>query len=179
MRIVLMPTLLAPTALLAHAGHAHEAGGAGVAYAVLAALPFLLAALLVRSREAATWNVVLFSATAGFIHASVTPEHFQEGLAVGLFMLAVTVAQMTVVVAGLNRPSRALWLVTAAGNAAVLAIWVWSRTSGLPVGPTAGMVEPVGFLDLTCAAYEAALIAGCVTLARQSCATKQQLRLAL
>jgi len=173
-----MPALLAPTVLLAHAGHVHEAGGPTLAYGLLAAVPFLLGTLFLRARQATTWNVVLFSAAAGFIHALVTPEHFEEGLAVGLFMLAVTVAQMAVVVAGLNRPSRALWAATAAVNVGVLAIWLLSRTTGLPVGPTAGSVEPMGFLDMTCAVYEAALVVGCVTLARGN-ATAQHLRLAL
>jgi hypothetical protein len=96
----------------------------------------------------------------------VTPGHFREGLAVGLFTMAVTVGQMAVVVAGLNRPSRALWLATAAGNAAVLAIWALSRTTGLPVGPEPWTAEPVGFLDLACGAYEVAIIAGCLWVGR-------------
>jgi hypothetical protein len=161
-----MPAITVPTALLAHAAHAHGVGGPNVSLLVLAALPFLAGAvLLARSPEATTSTVVLFSAAAGFIHAVVTPEHFREDLAAGLFTLAVTGVQMAVVVAGLNRPSRALWLASLAGNAAVLAIWAWSRTTGLPVGPDPGTAEPVGFLDLACGAYEVAIVAGCLTLA--------------
>jgi len=91
--------------------------------------------------------------------------HFREDPAAGLFTLAVTGVQMAVVVAGLNRPSRALWLASVAGNAAVLAIWAWSRTVGLPVGPNPGTAEPVGFLDLACAAYEVAIVHGSLILA--------------
>jgi hypothetical protein len=152
--------------LLAHAGHAHELGGPNLGHLLLAALPFLAGgALLARGRDAAIATVVLFSAAAGFVHAVVTPEHFREHLAFGLFSLAVTVWQLAVVVAGLNRPSRALWVWTAAGNLAVLTIWALSRTTGLPVGPEPWTPEPAGLLDLACGAYEVAVIAGCLSLA--------------
>ena len=160
-----MPFITAPT-LLAHAGHTHAAAGeSNVAALVFAGLPFLVAAVITHFRGGTVSTVVLFSAAAGFVHAVVTPEHFQEDLAVGLFILAVAVGQMAVVVAGLNRPARRLWPATAVGNAAVLGIWAWSRTTGLPFGPNPGMPEPVGLLDLACAAYEVAIIAASLTLA--------------
>jgi hypothetical protein len=163
-----MPAIAVPTALLAHADHAHTAeSDSNVASLLLAALPFLLAAVVLRrARHGVASTVVLFSAAAGFIHAVVTPEHVREDLAVGLFTLAVTVGQMVVVVAGLNRPSQSLWGWTATGNAAVLAVWALSRTTGLPVGPSPGTPEAIGLLDLACAAYEVAIIAGCLAVTR-------------
>lgn len=162
-----MPAFAVPAAVLAHADQAHAAAGdSNVASVVLAALPVLVgAALLARSRTNAAAAVVVFSAAAGFVHAIVTPEHFREDFAVGLFTLAVTLGQMAVVVAGLNRPSRALWASAAAGNTAVLAIWALSRTTGLPVGPAPGIPETVGLLDLACGAYEVAIVAGSLVLA--------------
>ena len=137
-----MPAITVSTALLAHADHGHAAaqlGGPGLLPLLVAALPFVAGgALLLRSRDAATATVVLFSAAAGFVHAMVTPEHFREDVAVGLFTLAVTVAQMAVVVAGLHRPSRPLWLVAATGNAAVLAVWALSRTTACRSAPSRG-----------------------------------------
>jgi hypothetical protein len=163
-----MPAITVSTALLAHADHGHAAaqlGGPGLLPLLVAVLPFVAGgALLLRSRDAAA-TVVLFSAAAGFVHAMVTPEHFREDVAVGLFTLAVTVAQMAVVVAGLNQPSRRLWLVAAAGNAAVLAVWALSRTTGLPVGPEPWAAEGIGLIDLACSAYEVAIVAGCFSLA--------------
>jgi hypothetical protein len=164
-----MPAITVPTALLAHIDHVDavpQAGGPGVLALLLAALPFVLGgALLLRSRDPYASTVVLFSAAAGFVHAMVAPQHFQEGLTVGVFTLAITVGQFTGVVAGLNRPSRALWVATAAGNAAVLLIWALSRTTGLPVGPEPWTAEAVGLLDLACGAYEVAIVAGCLKLA--------------
>lgn len=161
-----MPVLALPTALLAHADQAHAAAGdSSGASLALAALPFLVGAVLLsRSRHVAV-TVVLFSAAAGFVHAVVTPEHFREDFAVGLFTLAVTVGQMAVVVSGLNRPSRTLWALAATGNAIVLGIWALSRTTGLPVGPVPGTPEAAGLLDLACAAYEVAVVAGSLALA--------------
>lgn len=161
-----MTSIALPAALLAHTDQAHAAASdSNVASLVMAALPILVgAALLSRSRNVAA-PVVLFSAAAGFVHAVVTPEHFGEDLAVGLFTLAVTLGQMAVVVAGLHRPSRALWASAAAGNTVVLAIWALSRTTGLPVGPAPGTPEVIGLLDLACAAYEFAIVAGALALA--------------
>jgi hypothetical protein len=159
-----MFSIAAPTALLAHAGHVDAvAGGSHLSSMVVAALPFAAgAALLGRARNGATTAVALFSAAAGFIHAMVTPDHFGEGFAVGLFMLAVTIGQMAVVVAALNRPSRIVWAGAAVANTLVLAIWVVSRTTGLPIGPEPWTPEAVGLLDLACAAYEIAVVAGCL-----------------
>jgi hypothetical protein len=162
-----MLTAQVPTALLAHAGHVHQGGGSGLPALVLVALPFLAgAALTGRSRDAVAWTVVLFSAAAGFVHAVVTPEHFQEGAAAGLFTLAVTLGQMLVVVAGLNWPSRKLWRWSAVANAAVVVIWVASRTTGVPIGPAPWTAEPAGLLDVACSAYELAIVAGCVAMTR-------------
>jgi hypothetical protein len=164
-----MLAMTVPTALLGHVDHAHSAappGGPGAPFLLLAVLPFLVgAALVLRSKDAGTSTVVLFSAAAGFVHAMVTPQHFQEDVAVGVFTLAVTLGQMGLVVVGLNRPSRPLWLAAAAGNAAVLAIWALSRTTGLPVGPEPWAAEGVGLIDLACSAYEVAIVAGCLKLA--------------
>lgn len=163
-----MPAFMVHTALLAHVGHVDQVSvpgpgvGPGLAGLVLVALPLVGGAvLLARSRNPLLSTVVLFSAAAGFIHAMITPEHFQEGALVGLFTLAMTLGQMAVVVLALNRPSRALWRGGLVGNMAVLAIWAASRSTGLPVGSAPWTAEPVGLLDLACAAYEVALIASC------------------
>jgi len=160
-----MPTAMLSTAVLAHAGHVHDLSGTRVPLPLLAALAVVVGgALPARARNGVTAAVVLCSASAGTIHAVVTPEHFQENLAFGLFFLAVTAWQMAVVIAALHRPSRVLWSSTVAGNVVVLAIWAFSRTTGLPIGPHPWTAEPAGLLDLACAAYEIGVVAGCLYL---------------
>jgi len=62
------------------------------------------------------------------------------------------------------RPSR-LWLwLGLAGNALVIAVYVASRTAGLPIGPDAGRPEPAGGLDVVSTVLELALVAGCAAL---------------
>src|SRR5262249_62247097 len=62
------------------------------------------------------------------------------------------------------RPSR-LWLwLGMAGNAAVLAVYVASRTVGLPFGPDLHHPEQVGALDVVACVLEFALITGCAAL---------------
>src|SRR5262249_40724426 len=62
------------------------------------------------------------------------------------------------------RPSR-LWLwLGMAGNAAVLAVYVASRTAGLPFGPDLHHPEQVGALDVVSCVLEFALITGCAAL---------------
>ena len=161
--------ITASTVVLAHAAHG-EAGGPGsspVFLLFLMALPVLLgSALLLRGRDPVTSAVCLFSAGAGAIHAIVTPEHLQEDLRFGVFFLVITVLQLVWVVPVLRRPSTRALMLGAVGNLAVLAIWAISRTTGLPIGPHPWETEPVGLLDLACGAYEVAIVAGCLWLAR-------------
>ena len=75
---------------------------------------------------------------------------------------------MAVVVAALHRPSQVLWTSTAIGTIAVLGVWALSRTVGVPIGPHPWTPEPTGLLDVACAAYETAIVAGCLWLRRTS-----------
>jgi hypothetical protein len=60
--------------------------------------------------------------------------------------------------------SRRALRVAAIVNAAIVALWVLSRTSGLPIGPEPGSPEAAGALDLLATLYEVALVIGCVSL---------------
>jgi hypothetical protein len=62
------------------------------------------------------------------------------------------------------RPSR-LWLwLGLVGNALIIAVYLASRTTGLPIGPDAGSPEPAGGLDVVSTVLELALVAGCAAL---------------
>jgi hypothetical protein len=104
------------------------------------------------------------SVGAAAIHFAVIFEHFAEYALYGAFFLVISWAQMIWAAVVLWRPSR-LWLwLGLAGNALVIAVYVASRTAGLPIGPDVGSPEPVGGLDVVSAVLELALVAGCAAL---------------
>jgi hypothetical protein len=116
------------------------------------ARPYLLGAL------------AALSAGAAAIHFAVVFEHFAEYALYGAFFLVISWAQVIWPAVLLWRPSRPwLWL-GIAGNAAVIAVYIASRTAGLPFGPDLHDVEAVGALDVVSCVLEFALIAGCAAL---------------
>ena len=126
------------------------AGGAGATPTT--ARPYLLGGL------------ASLSAGAAAIHFTVIFEHFAEYTLFGVFFLVTAWAQLIWAAVLLWRPSR-LWLsLGMTGNALVLAVYVASRSVGLPVGPDAGHPEPFGGLDGMSAFLEFALIAWCAAL---------------
>jgi hypothetical protein len=54
----------------------------------------------------------------------------------------------------LARPSRVLLAAGALGNAAIVVLWLVTRTIGIPLGPAAGSVESVGGLDILASGFE-------------------------
>jgi hypothetical protein len=89
-----------------------------------------------------------FSVGAAAIHFAVVFEHFAEYALYGVFFLVISWAQVIWPAVLLWRPSR-LWLwLGIAGNAIVIAVYVASRTVGLPFGPDVHNPESVGALEL-------------------------------
>jgi hypothetical protein len=121
-------------------------------------------ARLATARPYLLGGLASLSVGAAAIHFAVMFEHFAEYTLYGVFFLVVSWAQMIWAAVVLWRPARLwLWLGTA-GNALVLAVYVASRTTGLPIGPDASNPEPAGNLDVVSATLEFALIAGCAAL---------------
>jgi hypothetical protein len=127
------------------ARHATEApDGAG-----MAPIRLLLAALLLG---------------AGAIHVAMAPSHLGESTVEGTGFLVAAWAQvgLAAVVALSRRPSRRVLAVAAATSVALIAVWAWSRTAGLPFGAHSGHAESVSLVDGACVALEvlAAAVAG-------------------
>jgi hypothetical protein len=116
--------------------------------------------------SASSWQIglALTSLAAGAVHFAVTGDHFQEGVAVGLFFAALAWAQVLWAVGILMMPSRLLLAAGVAGNLAVVAIWMVSRTTGLPFGPAAGTAEPVGVADVAATILELLIVTGAALL---------------
>lgn len=95
---------------------------------------------------------------AGLIHILVAPEHFSEATEAGLFMVTVAAAQIASGILLVTRPSRTVLIAALVGSLLVGAIYIVSRTSGLPVGAHPWSPEPVGQIDLISKVTELALV---------------------
>ena len=98
------------------------------------------------------------SAGAAAIHFAVIAQHWDEWWLTGAFFLALGLFQLIWALLVLARPSATLYLAGAVVNAAVIAIWVVSRTTGVPIGPEAGEPEAIGFPDALSTAFEALIV---------------------
>lgn len=109
-------------------------------------------------------GLAALSIGAAAIHFAVVFEHFAEYTLYGVFFLVVSWAQVIWPAVVLWKPAR-LWLwLGIAGNAIVIAVYVASRTVGLPFGPDLHEAESAGALDVVSCALEFGLIVGCAAL---------------
>jgi hypothetical protein len=108
----------------------------------------------------------LLSGAAAAIHFAVIGDHFDEYWAFGVFFLVVAWFQAAWAVLVVAYPSRPLLLIGAIVNAAIVAVWLWSRTAGLPIGPEAGEPEAAQFIDVVATVAEFLLVVGCLSMLR-------------
>ncbi len=104
--------------------------------------------------------VAALSFGAAAIHFSVVREHWQYWPLAGVFFAVVGLLQIGWGWAVLHRPSRGLLALGAAGQLQVVAVWIISRTSGLPFGPQALVPEPVGLADVVSSVMEVSAAVG-------------------
>ena len=108
----------------------------------------------------------LFGSAA--IHAAVVPEHLSDWAAAGVFFAILAAAQLALGLLSLGRRHRALLLAVAAVSIAPLALWLWSRTVGLPFGPAAGAPESAGLPDIAAGILELGTLLVAVALLRDT-----------
>jgi hypothetical protein len=100
------------------------------------------------------------ASTAGVIHLVATVEHLGIDWELAVFFALVGTAQLA---AGwrIYRSAAGTRLLTllAAGSIAIALLWVFSRTSGIPVGPEADRVSKVGVGDTIATLLELAFAA--------------------
>jgi hypothetical protein len=85
-------------------------------------------------------------ATAGIVHLAQVGPHFEAGWHVAAFFVLVGLGQLVGAVFVVRWPSSATPAVLIAGSMLVVAIWIVSRTAGLPFVGT-GSAEPIGVAD--------------------------------
>lgn len=107
--------------------------------------------------------LALLSAGAAALHFAFAPEHLDEDWLHGGFFMVVGWLQLVWALAMWTRPSPRL-LRLGVLNSAVIAVWVVSRTVGVPIGQGAGEAEDVAFPDVLATVLEAMIVLGSLTL---------------
>lgn len=110
--------------------------------------------------------LALLSVGAAVIHFVVVPGHWDEYWGQGLFFIIAAIAQVLWAIWVVVAPSRLLYLLGVVGNAAIVALWIVTRTYGVPAGPGAGEREAVEFADTLATVFEILLVVGALILAR-------------
>lgn len=117
-----------------------------------------------RPDDDAPWRAfaVISTMAAAIVHVAVLPHHAVEsGLLVGLFIAGAAgwqaswAWQLTRAVT-VDRLRSGI-----AGSLALIALWAWSRTGGLPFGLTSG-AERVGAWDLACELWQLCVVLACL-----------------
>jgi hypothetical protein len=113
--------------------------------------------LTLAQQFALTAALLMFAAS--ILHAAVIAPHFEQYWLFGTFFAVSTVLQAGWAALVYRDPlNRRLLVAGAVGNAAFIALWLISRTVGVPVGPGSWTPEAVGALDVLCKLDELVVI---------------------
>lgn len=102
---------------------------------------------------------VVSSAAAAGVHAAMGPSHFSEGFLLGLFFAVSSMAQLAWASLALTSGGALLLRVGVLLNVGCVALWLVTRTLGLPFGLIPGP-EAVGSWDVATVIWEL-VVAGC------------------
>lgn len=119
------------------------------------------------TRRAARLVLAAAAIGSGMIHLSLAPGHLEEWLPLGAGFVFAGVFSVLWGIAVTVRESRWLLRTGAAFFVLFLAVYFMSRTTGLPVGPSAFTPEAFGAADLLCCALEVPMAIGALLLARR------------
>ena len=95
---------------------------------------------------------------AGAIHLAMATSHAGEWLAEGVVFAIAGWLQLGLALAFAVRPSKAALITACGANLLFVAAWAWTRTVGMPFGPEQGNVHVTGFVDVTAAVFEMAIV---------------------
>ena len=115
---------------------------------------------VLHSSRTVVYLTAALSRFAGYIHVAYVDSHLQEWWAYGAFFIGA--ANLQVLFAALILRWPRWWLPYAGigGNLVIIGMYVLTRTSGIPLGPHARVVEDAGATDwLTTAAQVGIVVA--------------------
>ena len=101
------------------------------------------------------------------IHGAVVPEHLTEWGAAGAFFVVLAAAELAVAVVLVTRRQPTALFAAVVVSIGPLALWLYSRTVGMPFGPEAGVPEQVGLPDIVACALEISTLIVAVVLLRR------------
>lgn len=99
----------------------------------------------------------VFATAGGLIHLTVTRQHFDFPIVVAGFVL-MGVAQWVFAFTILKRPTTVVANTGGVLHAAIVAVWILSRTAGLAFVPGAEHVASVGVADIVATTFSVAVI---------------------
>lgn len=101
-----------------------------------------------------TRAAVFAMAGAGAIHLAAVYDHWNEWRPSGVFMFVAGFVQLIWIAWVANDVTPRKLIAGAAGNAGFVAVWLATRTIGLPFGPMAGVAEEPHMPDLVATGLE-------------------------
>src|SRR5260221_12813272 len=93
------------------------------------------------------YSAALLTLGVATIHFAAAADHMPEHVLWGVFFIGLGVAQLALAMAVFAAPSRRLFIAATLGTAAVIGLWLLSRTVGVPIAPKPWRPEPIGLLD--------------------------------
>jgi hypothetical protein len=99
---------------------------------------------------------------AAVVHSTVIGPHYSEWPLAGVFFTMLQIVETLLALAVIGAWSRITALAVVSTSLATVAVWVVSRTIGIPIGPEAFQPEAMGTADIACCALE--LVAAALVL---------------
>ncbi len=115
-------------------------------------------------RETLLLLVAALAVTGGLIHIGAGVDHFEEYPPYTVAFTILAGLQIGWAVRIVRRPSDRLLLLGCAFNLAIIALWVASRTVGVPIAPTPWVPESVGVADVIETAGECVIVFALLSL---------------
>jgi hypothetical protein len=116
--------------------------------------------------ETVLFLIAGLSFVAGVIHIGASIDHAQEFLLYTPVFALFAAFQIGWALLVTRRCSRRVLVLGIALNAAIVLLWVASRTVGVPIAPVPWGPEPVGAADLLAAVAESAIVLGTACVLR-------------
>jgi hypothetical protein len=116
--------------------------------------------------ETVLFLIAGLSFVAGVIHIGASIDHAQEFLLYTPVFALFAAFQVGWALVVTRRSSPRVLVLGIALNAAVVLLWVASRTVGVPIAPVPWVPEPVGAADLLATVAESAIVLGTACVLR-------------